>query len=190
MLFIGVEGANSVVYRCMCASLSDPERSNGVAQKLIIKGLEWFRLTEIETLLLCARVAIGIGRDINEDELRGIASPPGEHKTVFTVADFKDLNAILSEFMLETCHSSNTSTTVTSSTSTPTTTTATTTTSTTTPTTTTRTSTTTTTATTTTTTTATTTTTVPLPPFLGNNQVQQQRRHHGTVSTDVLLDAT
>jgi len=70
------------------------------------------------------REAIGIGRDINEEELRGIASPPGDHKTVFTVADFKDLNAILTEFMLETCQSltappTSTSTTTTTTTTTP-----------------------------------------------------------------------
>ena len=97
--------------------------------------------------------ALGIGRDINEEELRGIASPPGEHSTVFTVADFKDLNAILSEFMLDTCQHVNSSTTTTTAS----------------PTTTTTTTTTTAPTTTTTTTTTTATTTEFLPPFLGNN---------------------
>ena len=54
--------------------------------------------------------AVGIGEKINMDELRGIASPPQDLQTVFTVDKFAELTDILRD--LEPCVALTTPTTL------------------------------------------------------------------------------
>ena len=50
-------------------------------------------------------LAVGIGSEINEEELRGIASTPDNvtNQTVFMVGDFKDLAQILKNLVHQSC---------------------------------------------------------------------------------------